>query len=201
MTTVFDTRLLSINGVPGDEAPDVGSAQDDQTADAPSQSASLSDQAISAPSDQETGSESLDKAQLEVEPGSQDGECKLLGEFAILVQGSLGLLALFSVVWKRYRERPRRPVKVWSFDVSKQVFGSALLHIANLAVSTMGGGDYEFASSVKEVHDDAGRRPNPCSLYLINIAVDVSRSCLNFERSTDNDEPRQPSEYQSLSCT
>jgi len=35
-----------------------------------------------------------------------DGECKLLGPFALLVQGALGALALSSLVYKRWRETP-----------------------------------------------------------------------------------------------
>jgi hypothetical protein len=34
-----------------------------------------------------------------------------------------------SLVYKRWRERPQRPVKIWAFDVSKQVFGSVMLHM------------------------------------------------------------------------
>ena len=108
------------------------------------------------------------------QPGAENGECRLLGPFALFVQGGLGLLALFSLVWKRWRERPRRPVKVWFFDASKQVVGSALLHLLNVVMSMLSSGDYELASKAKQVQDHAGREPNPCSWYLINIAVDVS---------------------------
>src|SRR4051812_5585697 len=61
-------------------------------------------------------------------PGdSKPTECRLLGSFAILVQLALGALALMVLVFKRWRERPQRPVKIWFFDVSKQVFGSVLV--------------------------------------------------------------------------
>ena len=66
---------------------------------------------------------------------SKSGECELLGPFALLVQLALGGLALLALVFKRWRERPQRPVKVWAFDVSKQVVGSVLLHAANLVMS------------------------------------------------------------------
>ena len=99
------------------------------------------------------------------------GECQLLGPFSLLVQSALGLLALSSLVWKRYRERPRRPIKVWAFDASKQVVGSMLLHIANLLMSMLSAG--QLSVKAKALDDD-GYQPNPCSFYLLNLAIDVS---------------------------
>ncbi|THC93242.1 hypothetical protein EYZ11_007261 [Aspergillus tanneri] len=93
------------------------------------------------------------------------GECRLLGPFSLLVQAALGALALLSLVYKRWRERPQRPVKVWAFDVSKQVFGSAMLHLANLLMSMFSAGQLEITSDYK---------PNPCSFYLLNLGIDVS---------------------------
>ncbi|PTU20142.1 hypothetical protein P175DRAFT_0416914, partial [Aspergillus ochraceoroseus IBT 24754] len=93
------------------------------------------------------------------------GECRLLGPFSLLVQAALGALALLSLVYKRWRERPQRPVKVWVFDVSKQVFGSAMLHLANLLMSMFSAGQFEITSSYK---------PNPCSFYLLNLGIDTT---------------------------
>lgn len=100
------------------------------------------------------------------------GECELLGPFALLVQGALGIMALSSLVWKRYHERPQRPLKVWGFDVSKQVVGSVLLHIANLLMSMLSAGKFDVTPKVTE---GAGKQyqPNPCSFYLLNLAIDV----------------------------
>jgi len=108
-----------------------------------------------------------------------NGECKLLGPFAILIQSALGALALLSLVFKRWRERPQRPLKIWSFDVSKQVVGSILLHLANLLMSMISSGQIEqsiaqaaantFAADVTDVY-----QPNPCSFYLLNLAIDTT---------------------------
>lgn len=98
--------------------------------------------------------------------GDQEGgECKLLGPFSLVIQAALGALALLSLVYKRWRERPQRPVKVWAFDVSKQVFGSAMLHLANLLMSMFSAGQFEIRKAYK---------PNPCSFYLLNLGIDVS---------------------------
>lgn len=110
-----------------------------------------------------------------------NGECQLLGNFAIFVQGALGLLAVMALVYKRWRERPQRPLKIWFFDVSKQVVGSVLVHIANLLMSMLSSGQFSIkldAGSVttRMVNDEGQYKPNPCSFYLLNLAIDVSTS-------------------------
>ncbi|KAG0650955.1 Vacuolar membrane [Hyphodiscus hymeniophilus] len=124
------------------------------------------------------------------EPKPDNGECELLGPFAIVVQGALGALALLALVYKRWRERPQRPVKIWFFDVSKQVVGSVLLHIANLLMSMLSSGQLSMkinASSVsgrqlgalailgaRGVDVQGKYTPNPCSFYLLNLAIDTT---------------------------
>jgi hypothetical protein len=114
--------------------------------------------------------------------GENTGECQLLGPFAILVQGALGCMALLALVYKRWRERPQRPLKVWSFDVSKQVVGSVLVHIANLLMSMLSSGQFSIKVDSTVVSQRLARAvdangkytPNPCSFYLLNLAIDVS---------------------------
>ena len=102
--------------------------------------------------------------------GEDNGECQLLGSFAIVIQGALGGLALLALVYKRWRERPQRPVKIWAFDVSKQVVGSILLHLANLLMSMLSSGQLDVSSAISGSQQGA----NPCSFYLLNLAIDVS---------------------------
>jgi hypothetical protein len=110
--------------------------------------------------------------------GEHHGECRLLGHFAILVQGALGALALLALVWKRVRERPQRPVVIWLYDASKQVVGSILIHFANLFLSIVSSGSLGLMSSPKAIvtrGDDGERKhPNPCSFYLLNLAIDTT---------------------------
>ncbi|KAI9812027.1 MAG: hypothetical protein M1827_004919 [Pycnora praestabilis] len=107
------------------------------------------------------------------EKGSKDdggsGECELLGPFSLFIQGALGLLALLSLVFKRWRERPQRPLKVWAFDASKQVVGSALLHVANLLMSLLSSGQFNIS-----LKSDSDYSPNPCSFYILNLAIDTT---------------------------
>lgn len=113
---------------------------------------------------------------------AEENQCKLLGPFALLVQGALGVLALLTLVFKRYRESPKRPWRVWFFDVAKQVTGSVILHLINLMMSELGAGNLEnkVAEVGNQVQDDEGRKPNPCSFYLLNLAIDVSHFELPF---------------------
>ena len=111
--------------------------------------------------------------------GAENGECRLLGPFALFIQGALGVLALLSLVYKRWRERPQRPIKIWAFDASKQVVGSALLHVANLLMSMFSSGQITPKAGDYEA--------NPCSFYLLNLAIDVSRYNMPLKiRNQDN---------------
>ena len=107
------------------------------------------------------------------------GKCHLLGPFAILVQAALGALALLSLVYKRWRERPQRPVKIWAFDVSKQVFGTVLLHMANLLMSMFSAGEIQAqiakaAAETVGAGPDDNWSPNPCSFYILNLGIDTT---------------------------
>lgn len=115
---------------------------------------------------------------------NDNGECRLLGSFALFVQLALGGLALLSLVFKRWRERPQRPIKVWWFDVSKQVVGSVLVHMVNVFMSMLTSGRFSIKLAPTSVaarmavelvkRGGDGYTPNPCSLYLLNLAIDVS---------------------------
>ncbi|KAI1320251.1 vacuolar membrane protein-domain-containing protein [Xylariaceae sp. FL0255] len=116
-------------------------------------------------------------------PGDDEGECRLLGPFALIVQLALGGLALLSLVYKRSRERPQRPIKIWFFDVSKQVFGSVLVHAANVFMSMLTSGRFSmklepraFNAVARIISSQAAMPyvPNPCSFYLLNLAIDTT---------------------------
>ena len=122
----------------------------------------------------------MDNAQGQPQDGQENtGDCQLLGPFAVIVQAALGLLALLALVYKRWRERPQRPLKIWAFDASKQVFGSALLHLANLFMSMFSAGQIQASvanAAANAVGVAAGEdfQPNPCSFYLLNLAIDTT---------------------------
>jgi hypothetical protein len=74
-------------------------------------------------------------------------------------------------------------MKIWFFDVSKQVFGSVLLHLANVLMSMLSSGKFDVAATTSATTkyagtNEEGDQPNPCSFYLLNLAIDVSRFLL-----------------------
>lgn len=152
-TLVFDTELRGIEGVSAGPSPTEAESAPVATSDPEAQG-------------------STD------EPPSEEanGECRLLGPFSLLVQAALGALALLSLVYKRWRERPRRPVKIWLFDVSKQVFGAIILHILNLLMSMLSSGRFDTGKTTTYIASSGGeerQQPNGCSFYLLNLAIDV----------------------------
>jgi hypothetical protein len=174
---VFETDLLGIEGVGKVEPPSTTSSIPVTETSTTSSSASTSfplSSAVPTPESHDKGSEKGPKHDGE----KNSGECSLLGPFALLIQGALGILALMSLVYKRWREYPRRPLKVWSFDVSKQVVGSILLHLANLLMSMLSSGQFDItktAAAAAFVQENGKKdTPNPCSFYLLNLAIDVS---------------------------
>ncbi|KAG7447595.1 uncharacterized protein BT62DRAFT_930610 [Guyanagaster necrorhizus] len=85
--------------------------------------------------------------------------CQLLGPTALIVQGLMGVLVILSLVYKRHREKPKRPWRIWLFDVSKQVVGQMFVHGVNVLVS-------DIVS-----HNSDG---NACVFYFFNILVDTT---------------------------
>lgn len=55
------------------------------------------------------------------------------GLFSYGVQLLLALSALLTLLYKRWVERPQRPVKIWAMDVSKQAAGSGVAHVRGRA--------------------------------------------------------------------
>lgn len=71
----------------------------------------------------------------------------------------LGILVILSLVYKRQRESPKRPWRIWLFDVAKQLAGQMFVHGVNLLISDV------------VAHVASG---NACVLYFLNILVDTT---------------------------
>ena len=198
-TLVFDTELVEIVGVVQEEE-EVDSDENENEASKTEDGAFSIATSPSKPPPgwheehdhpQDINSDkNADKQKIQV---SEEGECHLLGPFALFVQGALGAIAVLVLIIKRWRETPKRPWRIWFFDVSKQIFGAMLLHILNLGMSMLGAMGVSHAaekglaaSKAGDVPGIAGagaknptdnlpeRVPNPCSFYLLNLGIDVS---------------------------
>ncbi|KAI8852657.1 vacuolar membrane protein-domain-containing protein [Chytridium lagenaria] len=86
-------------------------------------------------------------------------QCKLMDGFAVIVQAFLATIALSSLVYKRHREHPRRPVVIWFFD-SKQAIAAGMVHFANVAVSYLSGHNSHESN-------------NPCILLDTTVGVGI----------------------------
>lgn len=62
-------------------------------------------------------------------------KCHLLGPTALVVQAIMGLMVIGSLVAKRQMEKRKRPWRVWTLDVGKQLIGQAVIHGLNILVS------------------------------------------------------------------
>nr|XP_022301715.1 store-operated calcium entry regulator STIMATE-like [Crassostrea virginica] len=90
--------------------------------------------------------------------GTKEYHCNsgdLMGGLGLVVQAALAFLAFTSLIVKRYCEPiyERRPWKIWFFDASKQGFGAAVIHFANVFLADMFQGD-------------------PCTWYFVSFILD-----------------------------
>ncbi|KAF7355681.1 hypothetical protein MSAN_01485900 [Mycena sanguinolenta] len=85
--------------------------------------------------------------------------CRLLGPTALTVQALMGVLVILSLVYKRHREKPMRPWRIWLFDVSKQVVGQMFVHTFNVLLSSI----------VSHLSSN-----NACVSYFLNILIDTT---------------------------
>ncbi|KAF9006665.1 vacuolar membrane protein-domain-containing protein [Cyathus striatus] len=92
-------------------------------------------------------------------PGVDRHSCQLLGPTALVVQALMGVLVILSLVYKRHRESPKRPWRIWLFDISKQVVGQMFVHGFNVLISHI---------------VSVGTSSNACITYFLNILIDTT---------------------------
>ena len=84
----------------------------------------------------------------------------------ILIQFILFTVCVTTLLVKYWCEpQPRRPCCVWFWDVSKQGFGAAFMHLLNLIL----------AGVLSE--SSAGDVADPCAWYFVNISIDTFVGC------------------------
>ena len=89
--------------------------------------------------------------------------CQLVDDaFSILIQCVLGFFALLSLSVKRITENPKRPFRVFIYDISKQVVGSLYAHGLNILIA------------INVSHNSVNNRySDQCMWYFVNFLVDV----------------------------
>lgn len=117
---------------------------------------------------------------------NDDEQCQLLGPLALVIQATMGLIAILTLLFKRSREHPQRPLWVWVFDVSKQIFGALGLHFINLLLSTNNASPSSAVASplmtltsfVVSGNSTVKPEPEPgssaCTWYFLNMFLDTT---------------------------
>ena len=90
----------------------------------------------------------------------QQDKCHLFGLVGYIVQGILAIAALVTLIIKRCQEKPKRPWKIWWFDVSKQVIAALVLHIVNLILSS-------WLTNEEDISDE-------CVWYFVTLFLDCT---------------------------
>jgi len=94
---------------------------------------------------------------------SELDECRLLsGPAAISAQVVLLFMVLGSLLYKRQKEYPQRPINVFCLDISKQAFSSGAAHVCGMLIAIIA----HFSTS-----DDS---PSECAWYFVVFTADTS---------------------------
>ena len=89
-----------------------------------------------------------------------NSKCEMFGGFGFLIQAILGAAAFSILIVKRYIEKPRRPWKIWFYDVAKQIISSLVLHLFNLIISAILSSDEKDADA--------------CVWYFVTVTLDCT---------------------------
>ena len=91
---------------------------------------------------------------------TSESKCEMFGGFGFLIQAILGAAAFSILIVKRYVEKPRRPWKIWFYDVAKQIISSLVLHLFNLIISAV----------LSNYENDA----DACVWYFVTVTLDCT---------------------------
>ena len=90
-------------------------------------------------------------------------QCNLFDLFSFYIQLLLALISFSVLIYKRFKEIPKRPLKIWFFDVFKLICSSILLHFLNLLIS--------YGLNRKYLDDS-------CKWYFVNLLLDTTLGVL-----------------------
>jgi hypothetical protein len=91
---------------------------------------------------------------------TEESKCEMFGGFGFLIQAILGAAGFSKLLVKRYVEKPRRPWKIWFYDVAKQIISSSVLHLFNLIISA--------------VLSDDENEADACVWYFVTVVLDCT---------------------------
>ncbi|KAL6933465.1 hypothetical protein ACO0R3_002572 [Hanseniaspora guilliermondii] len=77
------------------------------------------------------------KIPISDKPTGVRDSCLLLGYLSIIIQTFLGIVILLALITKRLREKPKRKMQIFMYDIAKQLTGSVAVHFINLLLSIL----------------------------------------------------------------
>ncbi|AAS50275.1 AAL091Cp [Eremothecium gossypii ATCC 10895] len=94
-----------------------------------------------------------------------ENSCRLLGPVALFIQFFMAAVAVGGLLVKRQYEHPKRTWRVWSYDVGKQMIGSAGIHLLNVLLSIMK--SQGLLGTLKKTDDQ-------CDWFFVNLLMDTT---------------------------
>ncbi|CCF59646.1 hypothetical protein KAFR_0H02370 [Kazachstania africana CBS 2517] len=99
---------------------------------------------------------------------TKQGTCKLLGPVSLCIQLLMGLLVVAVLLLKRNYEYPRRKLIVWTYDTTKQIGGSFVIHVLNLGISILKKQNLLVRSGGSKDNNEQ------CDWYFLNLLMDTT---------------------------
>ncbi|CCE62772.1 hypothetical protein TPHA_0D01310 [Tetrapisispora phaffii CBS 4417] len=110
-----------------------------------------------------------------IRKGDEDEDtCQLLGPVSIGIQVIMGAWIVMSLLMKRNYEHPKRKLIVWTYDVSKQLIGSLLVHFLNLFISVVQEHKANLTFSLNIGDNGSGDEDDQCDYYFLNLLLDTT---------------------------
>lgn len=93
----------------------------------------------------------------------------------------MAFLSFCVLIYKRYTEVPKRPLKIWLLDVSKQILSQLSTHAANVIFAmVLASNSLQAKSAALRLLQSAPapaanpEGPDQCNYYLVTIVIDTS---------------------------
>lgn len=119
--------------------------------------------------------------------------CLLLGYLSILIQTFLGVVILLALITKRLKEKPKRKMQVFMYDIAKQLTGSVAVHFINLVLSIL------LSTDEPQVNITSQKCPKIRTMSLVrNMLKKFASMYFNVElkkKDYDDDDKTQCSWY------
>lgn len=85
----------------------------------------------------------------------------------------MGILIVMVLLLKRTYESPKRRMRIWIYDIVKQLGGSFVIHMLNIMLSVWKNDSVECIGRQNDDDDDA-TEDDECDWYFVNLLMDTT---------------------------